>query len=222
MVYASLRRKAETVRNVVDAAPPATPAKRKPVPKVTPDAKGVLDTTAAPASGPPPVTPKKKRRIIEESDEEDCEMGETLSAEERSRRAHEAAKRAGDVQDVDDDDGPLECVPVKTAAGRKTYKGRRPGYVFTTRNGVTGYYPDANAPAPAPTPAPAHYGYSLLTGERRTKRVYMYPWFKTLLIGPSPPSAAACRRRAAASPSARRGYSPNTPPGATRRRPPDI
>ena len=68
MVYASLRRKAETVRNVVDA-PPATPSKRKPVPKVTPDAKGVLDTTAAPASGPPPVTPKKRRRIIEESDD---------------------------------------------------------------------------------------------------------------------------------------------------------
>ena len=41
-------------------------------------------------------------------------MGETLSAEERSRRAREAAERAGDVQDVDDDDGPLECVPVKT------------------------------------------------------------------------------------------------------------
>ena len=113
MVYASLRRKAETVRNVVDAAPPATPAKRKPVPKVTPDAKGVLDTTAAPASGPPPVTPKKKRRIIEESDEEDCEMGETLSAEERSRRAREAAERAGEVQDVEDDDCRLECVPVK-------------------------------------------------------------------------------------------------------------
>lgn len=30
-------------------------------------------------------------------------MGETLSAEERSRRAREAAERAGDVQDVDDD-----------------------------------------------------------------------------------------------------------------------
>ena len=175
MVYASLRRKAETVRNVVDAAPPATPAKRKPVPKVTPDAKGVLEPTAAPeaarpaltdallpadldglgikalkglcaergvdvsrcleksdivdalrasvpavaaASGSPPVTPKKKRRIIEESDEEDCEMGETLSAEERSRRAREAAERAGDVQDVDDDDCPLECVPVKTAKER--------------------------------------------------------------------------------------------------------
>ena len=104
MVYASLRRKAETVRNVVDAAPPATPAKRKPVPKVTPDAKGVLDLTSAPANGPQPVTPKKKRRIIEESDDEDCEMGETLSAEERSRRAQAAAERAGDVQDVDDDD----------------------------------------------------------------------------------------------------------------------
>ena len=151
MVYASLRRKAETVRNVVDAAPPATPAKRKPVPKVTPDAKGVLDLTdAPPPSGPPPVTPKKKRRIIEEeSDEEgrgapapeqtpsikemkaailaaglsvadlveksdvveryrqaldtDCEMGETLSAAERSRRAQAAAERAGEVQDVDDD-----------------------------------------------------------------------------------------------------------------------
>ena len=33
----------------------------------------------------------------------DCEMGETLSAEERSRRAQAAAERAGDVQDVDDD-----------------------------------------------------------------------------------------------------------------------
>ena len=64
-------------------------------------------------SGPPPVTPKKKRRIIEESDDsEDCEMGETLSAEERSRRAREAAERAGEVQDVDDDCR-LECVPVK-------------------------------------------------------------------------------------------------------------
>ena len=117
MVYASLRRKAETVRNVVDAAPPATPAKRKPVPKVTPDAKGVLDLTDAPPSGPPPVTPKKRRRIIEESDDsEDCEMGETLSAEERSRRAQAAAERAGDVQDVDDDDSPgpwLKFVPVK-------------------------------------------------------------------------------------------------------------
>jgi len=117
MVYASLRRKAETVRNVVDAAPPATPSKRKPVPKVTPDAKGVLDLTAAPASDPPPVTPKKRRRIIEESDDsEDYEMGETLSAEERSRRAREAAERAGEVQDVDDDDSPgpwLKCVPVK-------------------------------------------------------------------------------------------------------------
>jgi SWI/SNF-related matrix-associated actin-dependent regulator 1 of chromatin subfamily A len=116
MVYASLRRKAETVRNVVDAAPPATPAKRKPVPKVTPDAKGVLTAApAAPPNGPPPVTPKKKRRIIEESDEEDCEMGETLSAAERSRRAQAAAERAGDVQDVDGDDCPLECAPVKTA-----------------------------------------------------------------------------------------------------------
>ena len=113
MVYASLRRKAETVRNVVDAAPPAIPAKRKPVPKVTPDAKGVLDLTTAPASGPPPVTPKKRRRIIEESDDsEDCEMGETLSAEERSRRAQAAAERAGEVQDVDDECR-LECVPVK-------------------------------------------------------------------------------------------------------------
>ena len=44
----------------------------------------------------------------------DCEMGETLSAEERSRRAREAAERAGEVQDVDDDDVRLECVPVKT------------------------------------------------------------------------------------------------------------
>ena len=118
MVYASLRRKAETVRNVVDAAPPATPAKRKPVPKVTPDAKGVLTAApAAPPNGPPPVTPKKRRRIIEESDDsEDYEMGETLSAEERSRRAREAAERAGEVQDVDDDDSPgpwLKCVPVK-------------------------------------------------------------------------------------------------------------
>ena len=54
-------------------------------------------------SGPPPVTPKKRRRIIEESDDsEDCEMGETLSAAERSRRAQEAAVRAGEVQDVDE------------------------------------------------------------------------------------------------------------------------
>ena len=120
MVYASLRRKAETVRNVVDAAPPATPSKLPSVPKVTPDAKGVLDLTDAPATKPsgyalaPPVTPKKRRRIIEESDDsEDYEMGETLSAEERSRRAQAAAERAGDVQDVDNDDCRLECVPVK-------------------------------------------------------------------------------------------------------------
>ena len=55
----SLRRKAETVRNVVDAAPPATPAKRKPVPKVTPDAKGVLDPVTGRSRGRhrPPVTP---------------------------------------------------------------------------------------------------------------------------------------------------------------------
>ena len=43
----------------------------------------------------------------------DCEMGETLSAEERSRRAQAAAERAGEVQDVDDECR-LECVPVKT------------------------------------------------------------------------------------------------------------
>ena len=112
MVYASLRRKAETVRNVVDAAP-ATPSKRAAVPKVTPDAKGVLDT-GAPQSGPPPVTPKKRRRIIEASDDsEDCEMGETLSAAARSRRAQAAAERAGEIQEVDGDCR-LECVPVKT------------------------------------------------------------------------------------------------------------
>ena len=37
-------------------------------------------------------------------------MGETLSAEERSRRAREAAERAGDVQDVDDDKEGLTVV----------------------------------------------------------------------------------------------------------------
>ena len=120
MVYASLRRKAETVRNVVDAAPPATPAKRKPVPKVTPDAKGVLDgRTAAPPNGPPPVTPKKKRRIIEESDEEDCEMGETPSIKEMKElyaprlSVAPSARRAlpPGVQDVDGDDAPRSSAP---------------------------------------------------------------------------------------------------------------
>ena len=35
------------------------------------------------------------------------------------------------------------------------YEGRRPGYVFTTRSGATGYHADAAARAPPPTPPPA-------------------------------------------------------------------
>ncbi len=41
-----------------------------------------------------------------------------------------------------------------------TFTGSRPGFIFTTRNGVTGYYRDTNAPAQqqqqqTPVPPPA-------------------------------------------------------------------
>ena len=87
-------------------------------------------------------TKRKSREVIEIRDSSSDDEDEKPSPTKKAK----AAQAARD-----------------TALNGTAYAGRRPGYVYTTRNGVTGYYADAAAataaaPAPAPTvdaPTPA-------------------------------------------------------------------
>ncbi len=87
-------------------------------------------------------TKRKSREVIEIRDSSSDDEDEKPSPTKKAK----AAQAARD-----------------TALNGTAYAGRRPGYIYTTRNGVTGYYADAAAataaaPAPAPTvdaPTPA-------------------------------------------------------------------
>ena len=113
------------------------------------------------------------------AEEELRKLGVTLDfwVDPAAAKSKKATKRKSreviEIPDSSSDDEDEKPSPTKKAkaaqAARDTalngtaYTGRRPGYVYTTRNGVTGYYADAAAataaaPAPAPTvdaPTPA-------------------------------------------------------------------
>ena len=102
---------------------------------------------------PPAVTPGTKRKRDDdrltrvptrkdlppnldfEDADNDCQLTRVRTEAERAAESKRAAETAGAVVDVDGDENPV-YIPAKM------YEGRRPGYVFTTRGGRTGYYDD--------------------------------------------------------------------------------
>ena len=95
-----------------------------------------LDFWVDPAAAKSKKTTKRKsREVIEIPDSSSDEEDEKPSPTKKAKAAPAPAQAARN-----------------TALNGTAYTGRRPGYVYTTRNGVTGYYADAAAATAAADP----------------------------------------------------------------------
>ena len=87
-------------------------------------------------------TKRKSREVIEIPDSSSDDEDEKPSPTKKAKAAPAPA--------------PADVAPAQaarnTALNGTAYTGRRPGYVYTTRNGVTGYYADAAAATAAADP----------------------------------------------------------------------